>query len=179
MDKRKNLRELQSRLAEKLQVVRSGDVSSAAVWLAVDSEGAKYLFPLSQSGEIFPWTVTHQVAHTQDWYLGVANLRGSLFGIANFASFLNNTKPHSRNLLSRSESRLVTLSASLAVNCALLVDRLEGLRSTESFRESMEPDVGAPVFFGHIYIDLNGVRWQEINLQLLSQQNSFLNINAY
>lgn len=179
MDKRKTLRELQSRLAEKLQAVRAGDVTSAAVWLAVDSDGAKYLFPLSQSGEIFSWTATHRVAHTQDWYLGVANLRGSLFGIADFASFLNKTKPLSRNLLSRSESRIVTLNTLLDVNCALFVDRLEGLRSTESFRESTEPSADSPVFFGHVYIDLNGVHWQEINLQLLSQQNNFLNINAY
>lgn len=179
MDKRKNLRELQSRLAEKLQAVRSGDVASAAAWLAVDSDGAKYLFPLSQAGEIFPWTATYHVAHTQGWYLGVANLRGSLFGIADFASFLNKTKPQSRNQMSRSESRLVTLNTSLDVNCALFVDRLEGLRSTESFRESADPDAGSPAFFGHTYIDLNGVHWQEINLQLLSQQNSFLNINAY
>ncbi|MDO8774358.1 MAG: chemotaxis protein CheW [Burkholderiaceae bacterium] len=179
MDKRKSLRELQSRLADKLQAVRSGDVASAAAWLAVDSAGAKYLFPLSQSGEIFPWATTHQVAHTQDWYLGVANLRGSLYGIADFSSFLNKTKPQSRNQLSRSESRLVTLNTSLDVNCALFVDRLEGLRSTESFRESTDPGTDSPVFFGHIYIDLNGVHWQEINLQLLSQQNSFLNINAY
>ena len=179
MDKRKTLRELQSRLADKLQAVRAGDVASSAAWLAVDSDGEKFLFPLSQSGEIFPWTSTHKVAHTQDWYLGVANLRGSLFGIADFASFVNSKKPLARNQQLRSESRFVTLSASLDVNCALYVDRLEGLRSSESFRESMEPATGAPVFFGHTYIDLNGVHWQEINLQLLSQQNSFLNINAY
>lgn len=179
MDKRKTLRELQSRLADKLQAVRAGDVASSAAWLAVDSDGEKFLFPLSQSGEIFPWTATHKVAHTQDWYLGVANLRGSLFGIADFASFVNSKKPMARKQQTRSESRFVTLSASLDVNCALYVDRLEGLRSTESFRESMQPDASAPVFYGHTYIDLNGVHWQEINLQLLSQQNSFLNINAY
>lgn len=179
MDKRKTLRELQSRLAEKLQAVRSGEVVSAAAWLAVDAEGGKYLFPLSQAGEIFPWTATHKVAHTQNWYLGVANLRGSLFGIADFASFLKNTKPLPRNALLRSESRFVTLNAALDVNCALFVDRLEGLRSTESFRESMKPQAGAPVFFGHTYIDVHGVHWQEINLQLLSQHTGFLNINAY
>lgn len=179
MDKRKTLRELQSRLAEKLQAVRSGDVASAAAWLAVDSGGAKYLFPLSQSGEIFPWTATHKVAHTQDWYLGVANLRGSLFGIADFASFLNKKKSLLPRQFSRTESRFVTLNTAFEVNCALFVDRLEGLRSTESFSESIDPALGTPEFFGHTYIDLYGVHWQEINLQLLSQQNSFLNINAY
>ena len=178
MDKRTKLRELQSRLADKLQAVKSGDVASAASWLAVDSQGEKYLFPLSQSGEIFPWSTTHKVAHTQDWYLGVANLRGSLFGIADFSSFLKHSKPQPRNPQLRSESRFVTLATALDVNCALFVDRLEGLRSTESFRESMLAEAGSPEFFGHTYIDLNGVHWQEVNLQLLSQQDRFLNINA-
>ncbi len=179
MDKRKTLRDLQSRLAEKLQAVRAGDIASSAAWLAVVSDDSKYLFPLSQSGEIFPWTVTHKVAHTQDWYLGVANLRGSLFGIADFASFVKQSKPSVHSQVSRSESRFVTLSNTLEVNCALFVDRLEGLRSAESFKESMKPEENAPSYFGHTYIDLNGVHWQEINLQLLSQQNNFLNINAY
>ena len=179
MDKRKTLRDLQSRLAEKLQAVRSGDVASSAAWLAVESDGSKYLFPLSQSGEIFPWTVTHKVAHTQDWYLGVANLRGALFGVADFSSFVKQSKPSLHSPSLRSESRFVTLSSTLEVNCALFVDRLEGLRSIESFRESLKPEESAPLYFGHKYIDVNGVHWQEINLQLLSQQQSFLNINAY
>jgi twitching motility protein PilI len=72
----------------------------------------------------------------------------------------------------------VTLNAVLDVNCALYVDRLEGLRSTDSFAESNEPAPGSPEFFGHTYIDVNGLPWQEINLQVLSQQDRFLNINA-
>ena len=178
MDKKQKLRELQTRLAEKLQAVRSGDVASAAAWLAVDSGGRKYLFPLSQSGEIFPWTSIQKVAHTQDWYLGVANMRGTLFGVADFANFVQGENSALGNDLARSESRFVTLSNSLDVNCALYVDRIEGLRSTESFSESQDPVAGSPEFYGHTYVDVNGLPWQEINLQVLSQQSNFLNINA-
>jgi twitching motility protein PilI len=178
MDKRQKLRDLQTRLAEKLQAVRSGVVTSSAAWLAVDAGGNKYLFPLGQSGEIFAWTTIQKVAHTQDWYLGVANIRGSLFGVADFTGFVKNTKSVVKHEFSRTESRFVTLNAGLEVNCALYVDRLEGLRSAESFSESHEPAAGSPEFFGHIYVDTNGLPWQEINLQVLSQQSSFLNINA-
>lgn len=178
MDKKQKLRELQTRLAEKLQAVRSGDVASAAAWLAVDSGGRKYLFPLSQSGEIFPWTVIQKVAHTQDWYLGVANMRGALFGVVDFSNFVQGEKSKVSNELARSDSRFVTLSSTLEVNCALYVDRIEGLRSTESFSESQDAEAGSPEFYGHIYIDVNGLQWQEINLQVLAQQANFLNINA-
>jgi twitching motility protein PilI len=178
MDKKQKLRELQTRLAEKLQAVRSGDVASAAAWLAVDSGGKKYLFPLSQSGEIFPWTAIQKVAHTQHWYLGVANMRGTLFGVVDFSNFVQGEKSVIPNEVTRSDSRFVTLNSSLEVNCALYVDRLIGLRSTESFSESQDPADGSPEFYGHVYVDVNGLLWQEINLQVLSQQNSFLYINA-
>lgn len=178
MDKRQKLRDMQTRLAEKLQAVRSGAVTSSASWLAVHSGGAKYLFPLGQAGEIFAWTPIQKVAHTQDWYLGVANIRGTLFGVADFTGFVQRTKATLSNELARTEARFVTLNSSSDVNCALYVDRLEGLRSTDSFTESNEPPIGSPEFFGHTYIDVNGIHWQEINLQMLAQQNSFLNINA-
>jgi twitching motility protein PilI len=178
MDKKKKLRELQTRLAEKLQAVRSGDVASVAAWLAVDSGGRKYLFPLSQSGEIFPWTAIQKVAHTQNWYMGVANMRGTLFGVVDFANFVQGEKSPLSDELARSDSRFITLNSTLDVNCALYVDRIEGLRSTESFSESQNPANGSPEFYGHIYVDLNGLQWQEINLQALSQQTHFLNINA-
>ncbi|MEN9671636.1 MAG: hypothetical protein RL018_1913 [Pseudomonadota bacterium] len=178
MDKKQKLRELQTRLAEKLQAVRSGDVASAAAWLAVDSGGLKYLFPLSQSGEIFPWTAIQRVAHTQGWYLGVANMRGTLFGVVDFSYFVQGEKSAVSNELARSDSRFVTLNSSIEVNCALYVDRIEGLRSTESFSESQDAASGSPEFYGHIYVDTNGLQWQEINLQVLAQQASFLNINA-
>jgi twitching motility protein PilI len=178
MDKRQKLRDLQSRLAEKLQAVRSGEVTSSAAWLAVDSGGSKYLFPLGQSGEIFAWTTIQKVAHTQDWYLGVANIRGALYGVADFTGFVQKTKSVVNNEFARTEARFVTLSGLLDVNCALYVDRLEGLRSTQSFVESHEPAKGSPEFFGHVYVDMNDLPWQEINLQVLSQQDSFLNINA-
>ena len=181
MDKKQKLRELQTRLAEKLQAVRSGDVTSAAAWLAVDSGGLKYLFPLSQSGEIFPWTHVQKVAHTQAWYLGVANMRGSLFGVVDFANYVHGGKSDSgfkSNEVTNSESRFVTLNSSLDVNCALYVNRIEGLRSTEAFSESQEAALGSPEFYGHIYMDVNGLHWQEINLQTLAQQANFLNITA-
>ena len=49
MANREALRELQSRLASRLQAARTEGVQAA--WLAVEAAGRKYLFPLTQSGE--------------------------------------------------------------------------------------------------------------------------------
>jgi twitching motility protein PilI len=176
MANREALRELQTRLASRLQAARTEGVQAS--WLAVESAGARYLFPLAQSGEIFPFASTHPVPYTQPWFLGVANLRGGLFGVVDLAGFVAGRAPAMRSDATRAESRLVGLNAMLEVNCALLIDRLAGLRHLDAFSSSTEPPEGSPGYFGSGYTDANGAYWQEINLQALSQQPQFLSISA-
>lgn len=176
MANREALRELQSRLASRLQAARTEGVQSA--WLAVEAAGRKYLFPLTQSGEIFPYAATQAVPYTQSWFLGVANLRGGLYGVVDLASYVSGQAPAQRSDASRAESRLVALNALLDINCALLIDRLAGLRSMEAFTSSCVAPEGSPDYFGSGYTDASGAYWQEINLQALSQQQQFLSISA-
>ncbi len=176
MANREALRELQSRLATRLQAAKTEGV--AAAWLAVEAAGAKYLFPLSQSGEIFPWASAQPVPYTQSWFLGVSNLRGGLYGVVDLASFVAGSAPAARTEQARSESRLVALNGLLEINCALLIDRLSGLRNMEAFASSSDAPEGSPEYFGSRYTDANGAFWQEINLQALSQQTQFLSIGA-
>jgi twitching motility protein PilI len=176
MANRQALRELQTRLADRLQIARTQGV--AASWLAVEAGGKKYLFPLSQSGEIFPWVSTQPVPYTQNWFAGVANLRGGLFGVVDLASYVSGQAPPPKTELARTDSRLVALNSALEVNCALLIDKLSGLRNQDAFSDFSEKAPDAPDFFGNQYVDLNGATWQEINLQLLAQQAHFLTIGA-
>ena len=176
MANREALRELQSRLASRLQAARAEGVQAG--WLAVEAAGSNYLFPLSQSGEIFPYAAPQAVPYTRDWFLGVANLRGGLYGVVDLASYVSGHAPAQRSDAGRSESLLVALNTLLEVNCALLIDRLAGLRNTDAFVASSAAPEGAPDYFGSGYTDANGAHWQEINLQALSQQPQFLSISA-
>ncbi len=175
MANREALRELQIRLASRLQAARTEGLSVSS-WLAVESAGKHYLMPLAHAGEIFPWTLVQHVPYTQKWFLGVANLRGGLTGVVDLAALLGEAPVRTDQALS--ESSLLALNPALEVNAALLVDRLAGLRSTDAFVASEPPADDAPVFFGTTYIDSNGIRWQELNLQALSQHNAFLSISA-
>ena len=94
------------------------------------------------------------------------------------ASFVGGHAPNVRSDATRAESRLVALNAMLEVNCAVLIDRLAGLRNLDAFSSSSEPPKGSPGYFGSSYTDANGAYWQEINLQALSQQPQFLSISA-
>ncbi|AMO22822.1 hypothetical protein GCM10027034_33010 [Ramlibacter solisilvae] len=176
MANREALRELQSRLASRLQAARTEGVQAS--WLAVESGGRKFLLPLTQSGEIFPFTASQHVPYTQPWFLGVANLRGGLYGVVDLASFVGGQAPAVRSDATRAESRLIALNAALEINCALLIDRLAGLRNMDAFSSSSEPPEGSPEFFGSGYTDANGAYWQELDLQALSQQSQFLSISA-
>ena len=176
MANREALRELQTRLATRLQMARTEGVSAS--WLAVKVGDANCLFPLSHSGEIFPLTSVQVVPYVRPWFMGVVNLRGVLYGVVDLASFMGDGSPRFRTEQSLAECSVITFSAALELNCALLVDGLAGLRKRESFSEAILPPEGAPAYFGSRLTDLNGVHWQEINLQSLSQLSDFLRISA-
>lgn len=179
MANRDALRAFQSRLASRLQAARASGVSAA--WLAVEAGEAKYLFPLAHAGEIFPWTQPQRVPYTAPWFLGVANLRGGLYGVVRLSGFAApgaaQPQPQPSEVV-QAQSWLVALNELLEVNCALLIDRLVGLRGAEAFSASQPPEEGAPAWYGHAYTDTEGERWQELNLQALSQDAQFLSIGA-
>lgn len=176
MANREALRELQTRLASRLQAARSEGVSAS--WLAVRVGEANYLFPLAQSGEIFPLANVQLVPYSRPWFMGVVNLRGGLYGVVDLATFMGGGSMRARSEQSLAESSVITFNAALDLNCALMVDGLAGLRKREAFTEATVPAEGSPVFFGNRFTDLNGMHWQEINLRSLSQLPEFLSISA-
>jgi twitching motility protein PilI len=176
MSNKQALREFQTRLAQRLQSARTEGL--AASWLAVEAGPYRLLFPLSHAGEIFPWTDVQKVPYVQPWFMGVANLRGGLHGVVDLPSFLQGGGYRQRPASELAQCRLVALNPLLETNCALLVDRLLGLRGIEDFASSVAAGDGAPAYFGHVYTDPEGGQWQELNLQLLSRHQAFLGIGA-
>lgn len=176
MANRDAIRELQTRLASRLQAARSEGVSVA--WLAVKAGGANYLFPLGQSGEIFPVGGVQAVPYAKPWFQGVINIRGGLYGIVDFAGFLQDVCQHPRTQPPAQDSSVVTLNPALEVNCAVQVDALAGLRGPEAFVSYEPAAADAPEFFGNQFLDSEGVHWQEINLRTLSLFPQFLSISV-
>ena len=166
------LRELQGRLAERLQAAR--DIDRPAGWLAVESGGYGFLFPLAEAGEIFQGSAVMPVPHTVSWFLGVANLRGTLAGVVDLAGFLGVREAVSPS--AREQAQLVALNPALEVNGALLVDRLAGLRNQDQL--GVEPGVEGvhPTYVGRVLRDESGRLWQELRLTLLAHDERFLKI---
>ena len=111
--------------------------------------------------------------HSHPWFLGVSNLRGHLHGVVDLAGFLGVKAAEPL----RDQSRLVAFNAALDINCALLVDRLSGLRSEQQLTAQAGVVNGPrPSFVGARYTDGSGRVWQELNLAALASDEAFLRI---
>ena len=172
MAKKEALRELQSRLAERLQAARTQQRGSS--WLAVECSGRGFLFPLREAGEIFALAPLVPVPHTHRWFLGVANLRGHLHGVVDLAGFLG---VEGRRAGAATQAQLVGFNQSLDLNCVLLVDRLAGLRSEEQLtaRARRRPGRGRPSS-ARATATAAGRLWQELSLAALAGDEAFLRI---
>jgi len=181
MSNREALRELQGRLASRMQAARTE--ARVQSWLAVECAGHGLLFPLHEAGEIFSVGSVLPVPHTQPWFSGVANLRGGLHAVVDLARFLGLRRSPAPQAGEggRDGARLLALNPTLGVNCALLVDKLAGLRNADQL--SAEPPYAAaparlPAFAGARWRDAEGRVWQEIELSALAGHEQFLGVAA-
>jgi twitching motility protein PilI len=171
MANKQALRDLQARLAERLQAARTQVRGQS--WLAIECSGRGFLLPLREAGEIFALTPILPVPYSHRWFLGVANLRGHLHGVVDLAGFLG-VKTHEAG---REQSRLVGFNAALDINCVLMVDRLSGLRSDDELTPEPQDDaVARPAFAGAVLRDSSGRLWQELKLAALVGDEAFLKI---
>jgi twitching motility protein PilI len=166
MANKQALRDLQTRLAERLQAARTEPIGRS--WLAVECGSRGFLFPLREAGEIFAMAPMLHVPHSHRWFLGVSNLRGHLHGVVDLAGFLGvkTIEP------GRDQARFVGFNQSLV----LLVDRLSGLRGEDELTRDSEESGTRPAFAGARYRDASARVWQELNLAELAGDESFLRI---
>jgi twitching motility protein PilI len=176
MANKEALRELQSRLAQRLQAVRSE--ARVASWLALECGGQGLLVSLPTAGEIFPFGNLLPVPHTRPWFVGIANLRGGLHGVVDLAAFLGLRPTMSAPDAVRDNARLVALNANLGSHSALLIEKLAGLRNAGQLTVEPVDAAPRPAFAGPRWRDGDGRVWQEIDLPALAQNEQFLGIGA-
>ena len=178
MSNKQALRELQQRLAQRMQAAR--DQTQVASWLAVECAGLGLLFSLKQAAEIFTPVPLKAVPYAQAWMAGVANLRGGLFTVVDLAVFLG-LRDGAAARADVGQTRLVSLNPELNINCALLVDRLVGLRGDEQLTLEAPAAAAAatpaqPKFAGPRMRVAAGQLWQQIDLEALVKHAQFLKV---
>ena len=164
---RLKLREFQEYLGTRLASAARGEASSAL--LGIQSGKQNCLLKLAEAGEIMPLTTLTPVPLTHHWFAGMANIRGNLYSVVDFSAF-RGEEPTPRT----TQARLVLVGARFGVNCAILVNRMLGLRPTESFSRSAKQS--EHTWVNHIVTDNTGQDWHQINVPTLLADQKFMQI---
>jgi twitching motility protein PilI len=178
--KHERMRDFQDRITKRLALVQ--EESLTASWLAASIGGERYLFPLVHSGEIVPTATISNVPYTKEWFLGVINFRGRIYGVVDLAAYiefdcatriLEKSRP-----IRPTDTSFLGLNPSLGTNTVFGVEKIYGLKTVEDFVESEVATTNKPDWMGQQFIDTSRAAWQEINLQRLVQSQAFLNIGV-
>jgi len=167
MAQRISLRDYQRELAERL---RLADSARSASKLGVQVGEQNWLIDLAEAGEVMPVPPLTAVPLTQPWFRGVANVRGNLYSVVDFAEFLGTGVSGTGE-----QARLVLLGERFRNAAALLVDRSLGLRNPKELR-AREAAPGRKSWLRGEYEDETGARWSELDVGELVRAAEFLSV---
>lgn len=153
--RRSRLRLYQEQLLEKMQAARTG-ASAGQLGLAIGA--TRYLVDLLAVGEIVAPPPLTAVPLTQPWYLGLANVRGSLLGVIDMARYLGEEATPD----GPATPRLVVFAPHLGFNCALLASSVYGLRQASAMER-----------VGDALRDADGNSWTPLSLAALVREERF------
>jgi twitching motility protein PilI len=162
-----DLRTFQQELTTRLASKTAAQVQSSR--LGLEAAGVRWLIRLGDAGEVIAMPPVVGVPLTRPGYLGVANIRGNLVSVIDFAAFLGRDAAASSGM-----TRLILFSARAGdINAGLVVARVLGLRNLAELAPAAPP-ADAPAWFAQRWMDGDGNDWQEIDLAALAREPAFL-----
>ncbi len=171
MSKRISLREFQEGLVRRLAEAKTSERRGL---LGVQAGDENWLLDLTDSGEILPPPPLSPVPLTRPWYRGMANVRGTLYGVVDFSSFHRGTP-----IIPAGQARLVLIGARHGVHCALLISRAWGLRSHEDFEPDATPmNAEERPWVGRRLRDTQDRLWLQLDVPRLLAYPGFLDAGA-
>ncbi|MDP3088091.1 MAG: chemotaxis protein CheW [Methylotenera sp.] len=169
MAKTSNLREFQEAILLRLKdAAEQGDVVSTSR-LGVMVGAKRVLINLNDVSEVLPVPPLQAVPLTQQWFLGVANVRGNLYNITDLAQFIGQPPtPKSVN------NRIVLLNSETTTQAALVVGSLIGLRNIDAMQVKKITESGDILFCKQALEDVDKNEWFELDIKALVQDNEFI-----
>ena len=131
--------------------------------LGVQVAGQNWLVDTADIAEALPPPPLTPVPLVQPWLLGVANVRGKLYCVTDFATWLR------VGTATGEYGNRVLVLADRDAHAALLVDRVLGLREVEGWAQS---EAEGQVW----YCDEQGAVWRKLDVPALLEQPAFLQV---
>ena len=166
-----DLRTFQQELTTRIASKTAAQVESSRLGLSCGGE--RWLIRLGDAGEVITVPTIVSVPHTRAWFLGVANIRGNLFSVVDFAGFLGQPPTVMSGM-----TRLILFSTRAGdLNAGVVVQRVLGLRNLSELAPAAPPQE-APAWYAERWMDADGNAWQEIDLARLAHDPAFLQVGA-
>lgn len=169
MAKRISLREYQQGVVARLREVANAPTATVSM-LGIQVGRDNWLVELADAGEVMPVPNFASVPLTRAWYCGVANVRGNLHSIVDFAAFIGET-PTQATI----DSRVLLVGQKYGVNCGILVNRMLGLKKHEQLTRKESNSLERPWIKAQ-YLDDDGALWTELAMRELVQHPDFLQV---
>jgi len=170
MSKRISIKDFQASLSEKLEGAAMTQPVSTVLGVLIGRD--RWLVHMTDVSEVLQVPKITQVPLTHSWFLGMANVQGNLYGIADLAAYLGGA--HTKV---EQKTRVLLVSPRFEVNSGLLVSRTLGIRNVSDFERIEDSNSYQPCVSG-IYKDNQGHHWNELNLQDLVRDEEFLQVAA-
>lgn len=165
---RNRLRDFQQALAQRLRLATELPQRQSRLAVRVGERG--YLLNLDDISEVAPIGQLTAVPLTLPWFMGVTNVRGTLYAVSDFALWLG---LHTTSDIGA--KRLILLGQRLGkLRAGLVVTRVVGLRLLDEMT-SHEQSSGRPWERG-TWLDRDGVGWIEVDLEKLASDAEFLQV---
>jgi twitching motility protein PilI len=167
-----DLRSFQQELATRLASKTAAQVESSRLGLAC--AGQQWLVRLVDAAEVVAVPPIAAVPLTQPWFAGLANIRGNLYSVVDFAGFLGREAviPHGTG----GQSRLILFGPRAGdLRVGILVQSVLGLRNVAELALT-SPVADAPAWYGQRWMDAESVAWQEFDLARLAEDPAFLHV---
>ena len=163
-----SLRDYQLEFSARLR--RAETEGRVASKLGLEAGGAAWLVDLTEAGEMIPVSPISAVPLARPWFRGVANIRGNLYSVVDFAEFLGGEATSVTD-----QARLLLISDRFRAGCALLVARSLGLRKSGE----LGPRAGGTgsKWTRAEYTDAEGRRWRELDVPALVRDPEFLDVS--
>lgn len=167
MAKHLSLREFQRALAARL--AEAGAETAPHARLGVQAGGRLWLIRLEDAGEVLPLPAVTPVPLTRPWFLGLANIRGNLACVVDFAGLMDEP-PTERS----PDCRLVLVAERFGVHSGLLIARMMGLRNIHQL-QAEAGGADRPWIRG-AFRDPEGRRWYELDIGVLVAHGDFVRV---
>jgi twitching motility protein PilI len=161
-------RSLQSLIAQ-MPDIDSSEASSAVLGVAVGED--RYLIPMTEVSEVIAIPKLAHVPLTQPWFLGLANVRGNLYGITDLGVYLGGD-PVPFNL----KSRILLVTPGNKLYGGFIVNSMLGIRDLSEFTPAKLAKKKLPSCITAQYKDAEGRQWRELSLFKLIGDEKFLQV---